>query len=147
MDAWNMCTSTSITTLLTAGLIRHALGRIPFVDTSTCVSIDLRDMGQSIRGNQPAEFRPLACALIQLTGAVGLCPPFLYLCYYSGTTFRRISAPRRSSPSCPNPEEPKVLPIYSWGSPDSWTMKSQSWATFTSRGLALPWIRMLPSSM
>ena len=42
------------TTLLTAGLVRHAMGRIPFVDTSTCVSIDLRDMGQSIRGNQPA---------------------------------------------------------------------------------------------
>ena len=67
------------TTLLTAGLVRHALRLIPFVDTSTCVSIDLRDMGQSIRANQPAQFGRLARALIRLTGALGLSLPFPYL--------------------------------------------------------------------
>jgi formylmethanofuran dehydrogenase subunit A len=64
------------TTLLTAGLTRHALGLIPFVDTSTCVSIDLRDMGPCIRAGQPVEFARLARALIRLTGAMGLSLPF-----------------------------------------------------------------------
>ena len=105
------------TTLLTAGLVRHALGRIPFVDTSTCVSIDLRDMGQSIRGNQPAEFRLLARALIQLTGAVGLSLPFPYLRHQQRHYIQKNLSAKKVLSFLSLLENPEILPIHLWGMP------------------------------
>jgi formylmethanofuran dehydrogenase subunit A len=105
------------TTLLTAGLVRHALGRIPFVDTSTCVSIDLRDMGQSIRGNQPAEFCLLARALIRLTGAVGLSLPFPYLRHQQRHYMQKNLSAKKVFSFLSLLEDHDVLPIHLWGMP------------------------------
>jgi hypothetical protein len=65
--------------LLTAGLVRHNLRRIPFVDTSMCVCLDLRDMGPLVRAGRPEEFIHQARALLRLTGAIGLALPFPFL--------------------------------------------------------------------
>lgn len=105
------------TTLLTARLTRHALRLIPFVDTSTCVSIDLRDMGQSIRANQPADFCSLARALIQLTGAVGLCLPFPYLRHQQRHYVQKNLSAKKVFSFLSQLEEPEVLPIHLWGLP------------------------------
>jgi len=105
------------TTLLTAGLVRHTLRLIPFVDTSTCVSIDLRDMGQSIRGNQPAEFCSLARALLRLTGAVGLCLPFPYLRHQQRHYIQKNLSAKKVLSFLSLLEAPDVLPIHLWGLP------------------------------
>ena len=105
------------TTLLTAGLVRHALSLVPFVDTSTCVTIDLRDMGQSIRANQPAEFGRLARALIQLTGAVGLSLPFPYLRHQQRHYAQKNLSARKVLSFLSLLEDPDILPIHLWGMP------------------------------
>jgi len=105
------------TTLLTAGLVRHALSLIPFVDTSTCVTIDLRDMGQSIRSNQPAEFGRLARALIQLTGAVGLSLPFPYLRHQQRHYIQKNLSAKKVLSFLSLLEDPDILPIHLWGMP------------------------------
>lgn len=105
------------TTLLTAGLVRHALRLIPLVDTSTCVTIDLRDMGQSIRANQPAEFGRLARALIRLTGAVGLSLPFPYLRHQQRHYMQKNLSAKKVLSFLSLLEDPQILPIHLWGMP------------------------------
>lgn len=105
------------TTLLTARLVRHALQRIPFLDTSTCVCIDLRDMGQSIRANQPHEFSRLARALIRLTGAVGLSLPFPYLRHQQRHYMQKNLSAKKVLSFLSLLEDPDVLPIHLWGLP------------------------------
>ncbi len=105
------------TTLLTAGLVRHALRHIPFVDTSTCAIIDLRDMGQSIRANQPAQFGRLARALIQLTGAVGLSLPFPYLRHQQRHYIQKNLSAKKVLSFLSLLEDPEILPIHLWGMP------------------------------
>jgi formylmethanofuran dehydrogenase subunit A len=105
------------TTLLTAGLVLHTLRLIPFVDTSTCVTIDLRDMGQSIRANQPAEFGRLARALIQLTGTVGLSLPFPYLRHQQRHYIQKNLSAKKVLSFLSLVEDPEILPIHLWGMP------------------------------
>jgi len=104
-------------TLLTAGLVRHALRSIPFVDTSTCVSVDLRDMGQSIRGKQPAQFCLLARALIQLTGAACLSLSFPYLRHQQRHYIQKNLSAKKVLSFLSQLEDPEVLPIHLWGMP------------------------------
>jgi formylmethanofuran dehydrogenase subunit A len=125
------------TTLLTARLVRHALERIPFVDTSTCVSIDLRDMGQSIRGNQSAEFHLLACALIQLTGAVGLSLPFPYLRHQQRHYIQKNLSAKKVLSFLSLLEDPEILPIHLWGMPGLLDNEIPSPAHFHIAGLGI----------
>jgi formylmethanofuran dehydrogenase subunit A len=108
---------TPFASLLTAGLVRHALRRIPFVDTSTCVGIDLRDMGQSIRANKPDEFSRLARALIRLTGAQGLSLPFPYLRHKQRHYIQKNLSAKKVLSFLSLLEDPEVLPIHLWGMP------------------------------
>jgi len=103
--------------LLTAGLVRHALRRMPFVDTSTCVNIDLRDMGQSIRANQPDEFSRLARALIRLTGAHCLSLPFPHLRHKQRHYIQKNLSAKKVLSFLSLLEDPEVLPIHLWGMP------------------------------
>ena len=103
--------------LLTAGLVRHALRRIPFVDTSISVSIDLRDMGQSIRANQPEEFSRLARALIRLTGAQGLSLPFPYLRHKQRHYIQKNLSAKKVLSFLSLLEDPELLPVHLWGMP------------------------------
>ena len=105
------------TTLLTAGLTRHALGRIPFVDTSTCVSIDLRDMGPCMRAGQPAEFARLARALVRLTGAMGLSLPFPSLRHKERHYIQKNLTAKKVLLFLSLLEDPELLPIHLWGMP------------------------------
>jgi formylmethanofuran dehydrogenase subunit A len=66
-------------TLLTAGAVRYAMSRIPFVDTSAWVSLDLRDLGTTVRAQRKAEFVESARALLELTGGIGVFLPFPHL--------------------------------------------------------------------
>ena len=105
------------TNLLTAGLVRQALRQIPFVDTSTCVNVDLRDMGQSIRANQPHEFSRLARALIHLTGAQGLSLPFPYLRHRQRHYIQKNLTAKKVLSFLSLLDDPEVLPIHLWGMP------------------------------
>jgi hypothetical protein len=105
------------TGLLTAGLVRQTLCRIPFVDTSTCVNIDLRDMGQSIRANQPDEFSRLARALIHLTGAHGLSLPFPHLRHKQRHYIQKNLSAKKVLSFLSLLDDPDVLPIHLWGMP------------------------------
>jgi formylmethanofuran dehydrogenase subunit A len=105
------------TTLLTAGLVRYALQRIPFVDTSTCVTLDLRDMGQTIRAKQTGEFSRLARALMAAAGAIGLSLPFPDLRHRQRHYIQKnLSAQKVLSFLC-LVEESDLLPIHLWGMP------------------------------
>jgi len=106
-----------LTNLLTAGVVRQALRRIPFVDTSTCVNVDLRDMGQSIRANQPDEFSRLARALIHLTGAHGLSLPFPYLRHKQRHYIQKNLSAKKVLSFLSLLDDKQVLPINLWGMP------------------------------
>jgi len=103
--------------LLTAGLVSYTLGSIPFVDTSTCISIDLRDMGHSIRANQPETFCRLARGLIQLTGATGLFLPFPFLRHKQRHYIQKNLSPKKVLSFLSALEDPEILPIRLWGMP------------------------------
>lgn len=105
------------TTLLTAGLVRHALRLIPFVDTSTCVTIDLRDMGQSIRAKQTSEFSRLARALLSVTGAIGLSLPFPTLRHKQRHYIQKNLSAKKVLAFLSLLEDPEILPIHLWGMP------------------------------
>jgi formylmethanofuran dehydrogenase subunit A len=105
------------TTLLTAGLVRHALQRIPFVDTSTCVTVDLRDMGQTIRAKQAGEFSRLARALIVATGAIGLSLPFPELRHKQRHYIQKNLSAQKVLSFLSLVEESDLLPIHLWGMP------------------------------
>ncbi len=105
------------TTLMTAGLVHHTLRRIPYVDTSTSVCIDLRDMGQSIRANQPADFCRLARALLRLSGAAALCLPFPYLRHQQRHYIQKNLSAKKVLSFLSLLEDPEILPIHVWGMP------------------------------
>mgnify|MGYP005831011773 CR=1 FL=1 len=66
-----------LATLVTAGLVRHRLKRLSFVDASYSVALDLRDLGGLVRAARGAEIGRLARELLQLSGALGIfmaCP-------------------------------------------------------------------------
>jgi formylmethanofuran dehydrogenase subunit A len=105
------------TTLLTARLVRHALNLIPFVDTSTCVSIDLRDMGQSIRANRAVDFCSLGRALIKLSGAVGLSLPFPYLRHQQRHYIQKNLSAKKVLSFLSLIDDPEILPLHIWGMP------------------------------
>jgi hypothetical protein len=105
------------TNLLTARLVRHVLRLVPFVDTSTCVTIDLRDMGACIRSNQPVEFSRLGRALIRLTGALGLSLPFPNLRHKERHYVQKNLSAKKVLSFLSFLEDPDLLPIHLWGMP------------------------------
>ena len=123
------------TNLLTAGLVRHALRLVPFVDTSTCVTIDLRDMGHSIRSNQPAEFCRLARALIRLTGALGLSLPFPNLRHKQRHYVQKNISAKKVLSFLSLLEAPDLLPIHLWGMPGLFDNEIQRPTAFHVAGL------------
>lgn len=125
------------TNLLTAGLVRHALRLVPFVDTSTCVTIDLRDMGQSVRSNQPAEFSRLAKAMIRLTGAVGLSLPFPNLRHKQRHYVQKNISAKKMLSFLSLLEDPDLLPIHLWGMPGLFDNEIPRPAAFHVTGLGL----------
>lgn len=125
------------TTLLTAGLTRHALSLIPFVDTSTCVSVDLRDMGQTIRSKQADRFCSLARAMIKLTGAVGLSLPFPYLRHQQRHYIQKNLSAKKVLAFLSVLEDPEVIPIHLWGMPGILDTEIPSPGNFHVGGLGM----------
>ncbi len=105
------------TTLLTSRLVRHSLQQIPFVDTSTSVSIDLRDMGQCIKAGNPEEFCRLARTLIKLSGATGLFLAFPYLKHKKRQNIIKNLSPKKVFSFLSQLEDSELFPISLWGMP------------------------------
>ena len=104
-------------TLLTAGMVRHTLDLVPFVDTSSSVALDLRDMGSSIRSGNPDLFRRLARALIHFTGASGLFLPFPFLRHKQRHYMHKNLSAKKVLSFLSLFEDPPLSPIILWGMP------------------------------
>jgi len=104
-------------TLLTAGLVHRALARIPYVDTSTYVAVDLRDMGHSIKANKPDEFREQARALMHVSGAVGLLLPFPFLRHKQHHYMQKNLSAAKVLGFLGALEDDGLFPIHLWGLP------------------------------
>ncbi len=68
-----------LATLVTAGLIRHRLKRLPYVDVSYSVALDLRDVGGLVRAGRGPELARVSRGLLRMSGGLGifLAAPFL----------------------------------------------------------------------
>lgn len=68
-----------LATLMTAGLVRHRLNRLLYVDASYSVALDLRDVGSLVRAGRGSEIARFARGLLQLSGGIGvfLASPYL----------------------------------------------------------------------
>lgn len=68
-----------LATLVTAGLVRHGLNRLAYVDASYSVGLDLRDVGGLVRAGRGSEIGRLARGLVRMSGGLGvfLAPPYL----------------------------------------------------------------------
>jgi len=106
------------TTLLTAGLVHRTLGRLPYLDTSASVSIDLRDMAPAFRANQPEDFCRQARALIKVSGALGLLLPFPFLRHRQRHYLHKNLSPKKVLGFVSVLQDEEILPVTLWGTPD-----------------------------
>ncbi|MCU0821627.1 MAG: hypothetical protein MUC95_04035 [Spirochaetes bacterium] len=104
-------------TLLTAKSVWHNLNRIPYLDKSAWISIDMRDMGKYIKGNNPDEFILLSKALLKLTGAVGLMMPFPYLKHKQRHYMHMNISQKKTIEFISEIKDRSILPISLWGLP------------------------------
>jgi len=104
-------------TLITAGLVRHNLGRIPFVDASLCACLDLRDMAPLVRADRPREFVQQARALVRLTGAIGLALPFPFLRHRQRHYVQKNLSPGKVLSFLARLEDPELGPVHVRGFP------------------------------
>ena len=106
-----------LATLLTAGMVREALGRIPYVDKSIDVSVDLRDMAPCIRADDPPEFLRQAQALLRAAGALRLFLPFPFLRYAQRHYIHKNLSPARVLAFLARLDTVPGLRVTLWGMP------------------------------
>ncbi len=104
-------------TLLTAKAVWHSLDRIPYLDKSAWVSIDMRDMGKYIKGNNPDEFTILSRALLKMTGAIGLMLPFPYLKHRQRHYMHMNISQKKTLEFISEIKDRSILPVNLWGQP------------------------------
>jgi len=107
-----------LATLLTAGLVHRTLRRIPYVDTSVGVCIDLRDMASFVRTNRPGDFQSQARALIRLSGALGLMLPFPFLRHRQRHYIHKNLSPKKVLGFLSAMDDEEILPVSLWATPD-----------------------------
>jgi len=125
------------TTLLTSGFVHRGLGKIPYVDTSTCVALDLRDMGHCIKANKPAEFSEKAVALMDVSGAIGLLLPFPFLRHRQHHYIQKNLSAKKVLGFLGTLEEPGLFPIHLWGMPGLFKNDIPNAERFHAAGLGL----------
>jgi formylmethanofuran dehydrogenase subunit A len=125
------------TTLLTSGFVHSCLGKIPFVDTSTYVGIDLRDMGQCIKAKHPDEFGEQARALMTLSGAIGLFLPFPFLRHKQRHYIQKNLSATKVFGFLGDLEDPDLFPIHCWGMPGLFKQEIPNADRFHVTGLGL----------
>ena len=106
------------TGLLTAGLVQRAFDLIPYVDTSTCVTIDLRDLGTLIRANQPGDFCRQARGLVRAAGAIGLSLPLPCLRHRQRQYLQKNLSAAKVLSFLSRLEDPGLVPVHLWGFPE-----------------------------
>ena len=106
-----------IMTLLTARSAWHALNKIPYLDKSAWVSIDMRDMGKYIKGNNFDEFTVLSKALLRLSGAIGLILPFPYLKHRQRHYMHMNISQKKTFEFLSEIKDQSILPFNIWAQP------------------------------
>jgi len=106
-----------VMTLLSSGFVHHWLARIPYVDKSCGVAMDLRDMGHLVRANNAPEFCRMARALMEASGAMGLFLPFPFLRHRQRHYMQKNLSAKRVFSFFSQLEDPEIFPISLWGMP------------------------------
>jgi formylmethanofuran dehydrogenase subunit A len=125
------------TTLLSSGFVHRCLGRIPYLDTSTCAALDLRDMGLSIKANKPEEFCEQARALMTASGAIGLFLPFPFLRHKQMHYMQKNLSAAKVLGFLGALEDPDLFPIHLWGLPGLFKKEIPNPERFHVAGLGL----------
>ncbi len=125
------------TTLLTSGFVHRCLQRIPYVDTSTYVALDLRDMGHCIKAKKPADFCNQARALMDVSGALGLLLPFPFLRHQQHHYLQKNLSAKKVLGFLGELEDDALFPIHLWGMPGLFKSEIPNAERFHVAGMGL----------